>query len=99
MPVHHPDKQEIFCHGCSRFVQFILNFEIDGQYQIDCPNCGHEHFRVIRDGRITDDRWRSSMGNVYTQVYGSTSSVNSTTTASGGSMSYYSSTSATGTWS
>ena len=85
------DRQEIHCHGCGRFVQFILNFENDGNYEIDCPRCGHTHYRVIRNGRITDDRWKSSMQ--YTQIYGATSSMASSTATSYGasstSASYY----------
>jgi len=44
------------------FVQFDLDFEIDGNHVLECPECGHEHCRVITDGKITGDRWDSRNG-------------------------------------
>jgi hypothetical protein len=65
-------RQEMFCHGCDGYVQFELEIDVDGAYQIDCPNCGHKHFRYVRYGRITDQRaWGPPSGNSgsqFTQV-------------------------------
>ena len=53
------ERQEIYCHHCGCYVQFDLDPSVNGQYVLDCPNCGHEHCRVVRDGHITDQRWDS----------------------------------------
>lgn len=54
-----PDKrhEELHCHACSRYVQFVLDYDLDGRHILNCPNCGHEHYRIIREGRITAERW------------------------------------------
>ena len=51
------EKQELHCHDCGRYVQFELDMELNGNHVLNCPNCGHEHCRVIKDGKITSDRW------------------------------------------
>lgn len=51
------ERQEIHCHECGRYVQFDLDLALDGNYVLNCPNCRHEHCRVVRAGRITDERW------------------------------------------
>lgn len=51
------EMQEIYCHECKRYVQFPLDLSINGNHVLKCPNCGHEHCRVVLNGRITDDRW------------------------------------------
>jgi len=52
-------RQELFCHGdgCHRYVQFDIDLSLNGNHVLNCPNCGHEHCRVVKDGIITDDRW------------------------------------------
>ena len=59
------ERQELHCHNCDRYVQFNLDMELDGNHVLTCPNCGHEHCRVIENGRITGDRWDQRNGNVY----------------------------------
>lgn len=51
------ERQELFCHNCGRYVQFPIDLSINGNHVLKCPNCKHEHCRVVRDGVITDDRW------------------------------------------
>ena len=52
------EKHELHCHACNNYVQFDLDPEWrNGNYVIKCPNCAHEHCRVIKDGRVTDRRW------------------------------------------
>ena len=53
------EVQELHCHACGRYVQFRLDLSINGNHVLNCPNCGHEHCRVVRDGKITDIRWDS----------------------------------------
>ena len=51
------ERQELYCHACGRIVLFELDMELEGAHVLNCPNCGHEHCRVVRGGRITEDRW------------------------------------------
>lgn len=51
------EPQELHCHNCDRYVRFNLDLSYDGNYLLVCPVCGHEHYRVVRDGQITDVRW------------------------------------------
>jgi DNA-directed RNA polymerase subunit RPC12/RpoP len=50
-------RQELHCHNCERYVQFVIDLSLDGKHVLKCPNCGHEHYRIVRNGRITADRW------------------------------------------
>jgi uncharacterized protein YbaR (Trm112 family) len=57
------EKQELYCHNCSKYVQFDVP-ETDGRLVVVCPNCKHEHCRIVKDGVITKDRWDSrNVGN------------------------------------
>jgi DNA-directed RNA polymerase subunit RPC12/RpoP len=58
------EKQELYCHNCGNYVQFDIDIELNGNHVLNCPNCGHEHCRVVKDGVITDDRW-DSRNNTY----------------------------------
>jgi len=49
------EKQELHCHNCDRYVQFDIDPDMDGNFVIKCPNCGHEHCRVVKNGMILDD--------------------------------------------
>lgn len=51
------EKQELHCHNCNQYVQFELDLTLNGNHIITCPICGHEHCRVIENGKITDRRW------------------------------------------
>ena len=53
------EAQELHCHACDKYVQFPMDLSLDGNHILTCPNCGHEHCRVIHDGKITGDRWSS----------------------------------------
>jgi len=56
------EQQELYCHDCDRYVQFPVDLDMDGNHVFKCPNCGHEHCRVVKDGKITDVRWDSRNG-------------------------------------
>lgn len=48
---------EFYCSGgCSGYFRTKLRTNVNGDYTIVCPGCGHEHHRQIRKGRITGDR-------------------------------------------
>lgn len=51
------ERQELYCHECGKYVQFNIDMSLNGNHVLNCPNCGHEHCRVVRNGKITDDRW------------------------------------------
>ena len=73
------EKQELHCHNCNRYVQFDIDMELNGNHVLDCPNCGHEHCRVVKDGVITGDRWDSRNGS-YAATSTSTSATSTYTT-------------------
>ena len=51
------ETQELWCHDCRRYVRFDMDLSQDGNHVFECPNCGHEHCRVVKRGRITGIRW------------------------------------------
>lgn len=55
-------RQELHCHNCDSWVQFILDTSIDGNHVLNCPNCNHEHCRVVTKGKITNLRWDQRNG-------------------------------------
>jgi DNA-directed RNA polymerase subunit RPC12/RpoP len=61
------ERQEIHCHNCGKYVQFDIDLELDGNHVLKCPECDHEHCRVVKDGIITEERWdsRNGVGNVF----------------------------------
>ncbi len=69
------EKQELHCHNCSKYVQFELDLEMNGNHVLKCPNCGHEHCRVVTDGKITGDRW--DQRNDFFRVQAATSTASS----------------------
>jgi hypothetical protein len=52
--------QELFCHNCQKYVRFNLDLSRNGNYRLDCPSCGHDHYRTVRNRQITDRRWGQS---------------------------------------
>lgn len=73
-------KQELYCHNCDNHVQFYIDEDRDGAHVLNCPECDHEHCRIIENGKITDARWDSRnggwrgtlSGQLYTQTYSAT---------------------------
>ena len=80
-------EQVLDCTNCKRTLRFELDLETDGNHIIVCPECGHRHYRVVRDGRITDVRWNPN----YNWV---TITASSTGTGTGGYSSYLQTTTA-----
>ena len=50
-------KKEFRCTNCSKYFDIKLNYNLNGNYRIHCPNCGHVHYRAVRNGAITEDRF------------------------------------------
>ena len=77
------ERQELHCHACQKYVQFSLDTSINGNHVLDCPNCGHQHCRVVYDGKISDVRWdaRNGVGNNLPVYYISSSTTAYTATS------------------
>jgi len=87
------ERQELHCHNCNQYVQFNLDLELNGKHILTCPKCGHEHYRYVYNGKISDKRWGQdpSQNNVY-NVSALTTTQTSTSTFSryqGGSTFLY----------
>jgi len=52
-------RTDMYCHDCDKNFIATLDYDIDGNHEIICPQCGHEHCRVIEGGKVTSDRWDS----------------------------------------
>lgn len=63
-------RTEMYCHACSKVFVAELDFDIDGEYVIECASCGHEHWRTIKDGKVTGARWGTGDRNTATRVSG-----------------------------
>lgn len=51
------ERQELHCHNCNNYVQFSLDMELSGQHILTCPKCGHKHYRIVENGKVTEARW------------------------------------------
>ena len=96
------ERQELHCHNCDQYVQFNLDLELNGKHILNCPKCGHEHYRYVYDGKISDRRWGQdpSQNNVY-NVFALTTthtSVSTYSTYQGGSVYQGGSTFLYGAW-
>lgn len=85
------ERQELFCHNCQMYVQFNVDLELNGNHVCKCPNCGHEHCRVVNDGRITGDRWdsRNDSYRVTSVTYSISSTWNTYTTTTSSTCSAF----------
>jgi hypothetical protein len=93
------ERQEIHCHACNRYVQFPIDLSLDGRHVLNCPNCGHEHCRVVTKGKITEERWDQRNGNIMpTYVISSFVITQSTTSTTSTYLTWYSTTVGTSTY-
>jgi len=51
------ERQELYCTWCGKWVTIQMEMAHEGNHAIECPGCGHWHYRVVRDGVITEDRY------------------------------------------
>lgn len=53
-PIDKPQRasQEFYCGECKGYFIVRLNMALNHEVHVKCPNCGHEHRRVIQDGII-----------------------------------------------
>lgn len=47
---------EFICSSCSGYITVKLDEDLNGAHCVVCPSCKHEHYRIIKDGVITEDR-------------------------------------------
>lgn len=59
MKVSNPVRTDMNCTNCSKNFVATLDMSLDGNHIVECPYCGHEHCRVIKDGKVTGERWES----------------------------------------
>jgi|SRR5208337_1236770 len=96
------ERQELHCHACGKYVQFDLDTAINGNHVLACPNCGHEHCRVVYNGKISDTRWdqRNGASNglavYYIPTYSMTYTATSTVTVTNQVMYMYAASTGTG---
>lgn len=43
--------------GCGRVFEVKLNVSLNGNHRIHCPICLHIHYRVVKNGEITEERF------------------------------------------
>ncbi len=95
--------QELFCHACGKYVQFETPDDVHANVSLSCPNCGHMHYRVVRYGRITRDRWASANRRLPVfQINRRQTTFSSSSTSTGSTVAYmrsYGTTSSTTTYS
>ena len=54
-------KFEFYCSGsCRKYFDFTLRDNLNGNYRIHCPNCGHIHYRSLKNGEITEARFNEN---------------------------------------
>ncbi len=55
-------RTDMDCHQCRGNFIAVLDRTLEGQHKIECPHCGHEHFRKVKNGKVTEERWGSFDG-------------------------------------
>ena len=48
-------RQEFYCGECDGFIRLSIHCNVNHEFHFECPNCGHQHRRVIRDGVIYEN--------------------------------------------
>lgn len=50
-------EAEFWCGSCSHYIYVKLNTGLEGNHVVVCPQCGHRHYRLVKSGVITSDRF------------------------------------------
>ena len=56
---------QFYCQECRKYFDVKLNMELNGNHRVHCPNCKHIHYRMIKDGMITEARFTENSNNEY----------------------------------
>lgn len=57
--------EEFYCSSCRKYFDVKLNMALNGNHRVHCPNCGHIHYRVIQDGKITNTRFTDNTESIF----------------------------------
>lgn len=49
-------RKEFFCSECSNYFDTYLRLNMSGNFVVECPGCGHRHYRSINGGIVTEKR-------------------------------------------
>lgn len=52
-------KTDMHCHSCSKDFLAIIDYDLNGEHQIECPHCGHIHYRRVENGKVTESRFNT----------------------------------------
>lgn len=52
-------RTDVYCHDCNTTFVAQLNYSLNGNHEVECPKCGHHHFRKIVNGVVTSERYDS----------------------------------------
>jgi DNA-directed RNA polymerase subunit RPC12/RpoP len=52
-------RTDMGCHSCSKDFIAVIDYDLEGEHQIECPHCGHIHYRKIEAGKVTESRYNS----------------------------------------
>jgi DNA-directed RNA polymerase subunit RPC12/RpoP len=61
-------RTDLYCHDCNRQFLAKIDYDIDGTHEIECPSCGHKHYRRINNGRVTEERYDSDSTSIETRA-------------------------------
>lgn len=50
-------EAEFWCGSCRHYIYVKLNAGLEGNHIVVCPQCGHKHYRLVKNGVITSDRF------------------------------------------
>ena len=50
-------RTDMHCHNCHKGFVAEIDYDVTGEFKIHCPHCDHQHWRVVKDGVMTDQRW------------------------------------------
>jgi DNA-directed RNA polymerase subunit RPC12/RpoP len=50
-------RTDMSCHMCSNSFIAVIDFDLTGDHEIECPHCGHIHYRAVKDGKVTESRY------------------------------------------
>lgn len=57
-------RTSMYCHDCGKDFIAVVDYSIEGNHEVICPHCGHQHCRTIKNGVVTEDRWSSRDNNI-----------------------------------
>lgn len=65
-PGQEPERvrTDLHCHECDGDFLAVIDLALTGNHIIHCPHCGHEHCRLVVNGRVTEERWSSRHGRI-----------------------------------